>query len=102
MGKYRKISSETRSLVSSEASQGKVSSKVNSAFFDKTIGSISFEVHVTSIGANTTCDEVSQESRKTNFMVKANTTVEINFPVKLLSRLNKLELTIFTAGRPLL
>ena len=35
-------------------------------------------------------------------MVKANITAEINLTVKLLSRLNKLELTAFTVWGPLL
>jgi len=65
MRKYCKVSSETRSLASSEASQRKISSEVNCTLFNKANSSNSHEVHATSFGANTVHDEVSQETRKT-------------------------------------
>jgi len=68
MWKYRKVSSEIHSLASSETSQGKASSKINHKLFDKENGSTSLEVHATSLGANTACDEISQETRKTSIM----------------------------------
>jgi len=68
MWKNRKLLSETHSLDLSEASQGKASSEVNRILFDNAIGSTSFEVHVTSLGANTACDEVSQVTHKTSVM----------------------------------
>ena len=71
MRKYRKVSSETRSLISSVASQGKASLEVNRTFFNKANGSTALEVYAISLEANTTCDEVSQETRKTNVMAQS-------------------------------
>ena len=75
--KYRKVSSETRSLPTSEASQGKAFSNVNRTLFDKAISSTSLavcatflKVRGTPVGANTTCDEVSQETRKTSVVAQ--------------------------------
>jgi len=70
MRKYRKISSETRSLTLSEASQRKTSSEVNHMLFNKASGSYSLEARATSFGANTFRDEVSQETRKTSVLAQ--------------------------------
>ena len=66
MRQYCKVSSETHSQVSSEAFQRRDSSEANHKLFDKANGLTSLEVRATSLGANTTCDEVSQETRKTS------------------------------------
>ena len=68
MRKYRKVSEETRFLASSEASQEKTSSKANRMPFNKANCSTSLKVHETSLEANSACDEVSKETRKTCIM----------------------------------
>jgi len=62
MRKFHKVSNETHSPTSPEASQRKASSKENHTSSDKAHGSSSLEVHITSLKANTAC---GQETRVT-------------------------------------
>ena len=89
---YHKVSSETGSQVSSEASQRRASSEANRTLFDKANGSTSLEVQAITLGDNKACDEVSQELARSVLRLKANTTIETNLAVKLLLRLSKLSL----------
>ena len=102
MQKYRKVSRETHSLASSEASQGKAYSKVNHTLIDKANGSTSLEVPRPLL--KLTCLAMTSLKRPARpvLWLTANTIAEINLAIKLLSRLNKHELTAFAVGRPLL
>ena len=70
MRKYRKVPSKTRSLASSKTFQRKAPLEINRTLFDRANSSTSLDVHASSFGANTACNEVSQEARKTSAMAQ--------------------------------
>jgi len=70
MQKNREVLSETRSLASSEASQGKASLEANCTLVNKVNSSTSLQIRATSFEANMACDEVSQVTCKTSVVVQ--------------------------------